>query len=183
MKSIILLALTFTTNPAFAANSFLAPAPKAEALVSALVALGADPVGTHEYMQSGVTACNEIFDDTGEYFENGQAGDYIGEECLVYNEFYDSDPDGALRAQALIPVTDRNLERNPELREKMAKLRALRLSLEALVLPIVKVVKVDGKEVVASRMTGISGLACDGRSPNGERICYVKPSELCPPRN
>jgi hypothetical protein len=165
-----------------AANSILVTGPRADALVNSLVSLGLDPVGTHEYFQAGVTACTYLADEAGTYFPGGAVGDYMGETCLIYGDADGSDPDGALRPKILIPSDDRELANHPEVRTQLRKLKELREAIEAIVVPIDGFTPVNGKDVLTSRMSGVSGIACDGRNAFGQRQCYVKISSLCPPR-
>ena len=177
-----LLLSLLAAPPAPAANSFPVVGLKADALVDSLVDVGLDPVGTHEYFQAGVTACVRIADDKGTYFPSGHVGDYVGESCLLYGDADGSDSDGVLRTHAIIPADDRNLEKNPALRQKLEKLRTIRLALEALVIPLTEKREHNGREVIITQKAGVAGIACDGRNRQGHRLCWVKPSSLCPPR-
>ena len=182
MPKIALVAATLILSAAAHADSVKVVGAKADALVNAYVNLGHDPVGMHEYFQSGVTACSEMFDEDGDYFGPGSEGQYIGEACMVYGDAYDSDEDGVQRAYALVPPDDRDFAKNPELKAKLEKLKALRLALEALVIPIVRKETVNGREIVATRTSGIAGIACEGRTAWGQRTCQVLPSHACPIR-
>ena len=181
MKALI-FALILTAASISHAKMILVTGAKADALVSSLVALGLDPFGTHEYFQAGVTACTTVTAAQDEYFPGSQIGEYVGESCLVFGDADGSDPDGALRTEALMPADDRELKRNPELKAKLAKLKSVRASLEAIVIPVVKKEMINGREVVIYEMSGISGIACEGRNAQGQRQCYVKISTRCPAR-
>lgn len=180
MKSLLALILFLSTQAH--AGSFPVYGAKADELVNALTQLGLDPVGTHEYFQSGVTACAKVFDESGTYFPEGAVGDYLGEECMIYGDAEGSDPDGVLRARVYIPATDRELKNNPEIRQQMERLKAVRVALEQIVVPLVRKVNVNGKEIVVAQTAGVNGIACEGRDARGQRQCRVLPSRHCPPR-
>lgn len=164
------------------ANVITVKGERVDRLVNALVNLGFDQYGTHEYFQEGVTVCSEMFDVSGNHFPNGKVGDYMGESCLIYGDSSESDRDDALRVEILLPSDDPSMANHPELRQKWQKLKDLRLSLERLVQPLVRTTTVKGKNVVAYRMSGIAGIACDGRDSAGVRVCDIKTTSQCPPK-
>lgn len=183
MSKFAVLFVSFVLSAAAHADSVAIVGAKADGLVNAYIALGHDPVGTHEYMQMGVTACSQMFDEDGDYFGPGSEGQYIGEACMVYGDSdMDMDDDGIQRTYVLIPKDDPTFAKNPELKAKFEKIKALRLALEALVIPVIRKETVNGREIVATRTSGIAGLACEGRTSWGQRTCQVLPSHLCPIR-
>lgn len=180
MKTLFFV-LSFAFSLSARADSFPVSGVKADALVDAFVALGLDEFGTHEYFQTGVSACAEVFDDEGGYFPGGRIGDYQGEACMIYGNAPDSDPDGVLRVAVSVPADDPGMTSHAELKAKLEKLRALRLAMEAIVKPLVRTVSVEGRDVVIQRTSGFAGIACEGRDARGVRQCRVLPSHVCPP--
>ena len=188
MKILVLtIALTLACNFSMAkmanASSIWVTGSHADAIVNPLVDVGMDALMTHEFFQAGVVACSKLFDDRGDYFPNGKIGDYVGEECLLYGGSESSDQDGKWQPQTLIPQDDRELTKNPEIKEKIRKFRAIRESLEAIVVPIVRTMKADGKDVVIAQTSGFGGIGCDGRNARGERVCQILLSPKCPARH
>ena len=184
MKVLILAAaMTFLMASAANASSIWVTGQSADAIVNPLVAVGMDEPYTHEYFQAGVVACAKLFDDKGDYFPGGKVGDYVGEECLLYGASAPSDSDGRWQPRVLIPQDDRELKKNPEIATKLAQFRAIRESLEAIVFPIVRTQKVDGREIVIAQTSGFGGIGCDGRNARGERICQILISPKCPARH
>ena len=183
MKFLILTAvLSLFAASAANASSIWVTGKAADAIVNPLVAVGMDEPYTHEYFQASVVACAKLFDDKGDYFPGGKVGDYVGEECLLYGASAPSDSDGRWQPQILIPQDDRALTKSPEIATKLTQFRAIRESLEAIVFPIVRTQKVDGKDVVVAQTSGFGGIGCDGRNARGERICQILISPKCPAR-
>lgn len=183
MLKAALVSTILALSTAALADSVQVVGAKADNLVNAFVGLGHDQFGTHEYMQIGVSACSQMFDEDGDYFGPGSEGRYIGEACMVYGDSdMDMDEDDVQRTYVLIPKDDPTFSKSPELKAKFEKIKALRLALEALVVPVIRKETVNGREIVATRTSGIAGLACEGRTSWGQRTCQVLPSHLCPIR-
>lgn len=178
----LLAGLALLLGPSAHAASIWITGAKAEGIVKPLVDMGMDPLGTHEFFQAGVVGCVELFDTQGGYFPGGKIGDYMGESCLLYGSSFEADMNGRWEPEVILPADDRELKNHPELAARLAKLRAIRLGLEALVVPIVRTIPSEGKEVVIARTSGFAGIACDGRNQRGERVCQVLLSPKFPAR-
>lgn len=180
MKLLLTAAFALIASSYAHAGSFQISPERADRLVNAFVAMGSEPLYTHEYFKAGVSACQRLIDKEGTYFQDGKIGDTIGESCLLYGSSAEtSDTDGTLRVTVMIPRDDRSLARHPEVAAEIKLLIDLRKELTAIVVPVIEMT--DG--VVTKEMVGVRGVACDGRDSHGARVCFVLPSSLCAPRN